>query len=813
MFIISLRSYLVSAIILTGIFCLVDSSLAVSSQDVVISELAWMGTVVSANHEWIELHNNTGSVIDLSGWILSAQDGSPAISLSGVIASQGYFLLERTSDDSVPNITADQIYSGALSNSGEVVELKDDLGNLIDVVDASGGWPFGDNTDKRTMERISGGWQYSASAGGTPRAENSVYSTANNLPTAEAGADQEVELGETAYFDGNASIDSDGSIISFGWDFGDGSSSVIDESPTHTYLSKGVFIVTLTVTDDDGGTDSDTLELRVVSPSLEPPFEYQPSDIVVNEFVADPVSGESEWIELFNNTSGDIDLVDWVIKDGTFTQTPLSGVISAYGFIVIEKLRSQLNNSGDIITLEDPADNVIDEVSYGNWADGNVSDNAPQTNDPNSIARKVNGRDTNNNKNDFSVTMSVTKGASNIISQSADEVDQDLPLGDYSDQIIINEIMPNPEGNDIDGEFIELLNIGVGLVDLSGWILGDNSTKRYVIETATINPGGFFVVSRSISKIALNNSGVESVNLYWLDSTLIDNREYASASEGESYSRDESGDWSWTSEVTPGDANIIEHKNQSPIALITVEPDSVSIGDEIDFDGSESYDPDGDKLEFIWDFGDGTTSTEPLVTHWYEKAGTYQIYLTVLDRVGASDTAEQIIYVGLEDFDSDSEFQQILITEILPNPAGLDAEGEFVEVFNPNGWDIDLIGWHLDDIDGGSRPYQIEHTMIKAGQYQVFARSETNLALNNDTDSVRLFDATGQNIDQVDYLGVKEGFSYALDQWGGWSWTSALTPGDDNVFVGAGSESSATGATSGIFTIDLSDIRDLEKEV
>jgi len=49
------------------------------------------------------------------------------------------------------------------------------------------------------------------------------------------------------------------------------------------------------------------------------------------------------------------------------------------------------------------------------------------------------------------------------------------------------------------------------------------------------------------------------------------------------------------------------------------------------FDGTKSYDPDNTKLTYFWDFGDGTTSTEPRVMHTYKDAGKYLVKLTVKD--------------------------------------------------------------------------------------------------------------------------------------------------------------------------------------
>ncbi|MDD5438679.1 MAG: PKD domain-containing protein [Candidatus Omnitrophica bacterium] len=52
------------------------------------------------------------------------------------------------------------------------------------------------------------------------------------------------------------------------------------------------------------------------------------------------------------------------------------------------------------------------------------------------------------------------------------------------------------------------------------------------------------------------------------------------------------------------------------------------------FDGTSSKDPNGDKLTYLWDFGDGTTSTDPVVTHVYAKGGDYKISLMVKDASG-----------------------------------------------------------------------------------------------------------------------------------------------------------------------------------
>jgi PKD repeat protein len=68
------------------------------------------------------------------------------------------------------------------------------------------------------------------------------------------------------------------------------------------------------------------------------------------------------------------------------------------------------------------------------------------------------------------------------------------------------------------------------------------------------------------------------------------------------------------------------------------------------FDGSGSYDPNNDKLSFLWDFGDSTTSIEPMVTHVFEKGGQYTVTLTVKDSSGLkcdSSSTTQVVNVNI----------------------------------------------------------------------------------------------------------------------------------------------------------------------
>lgn len=76
-------------------------------------------------------------------------------------------------------------------------------------------------------------------------------------------------IGDTIHFDGSGSYDPDGFSMTYEWDFGDGSPPVTGtdlKNPTHSYFTNGVYYVTLTVTDQDGMTDSDQARVDITDP-------------------------------------------------------------------------------------------------------------------------------------------------------------------------------------------------------------------------------------------------------------------------------------------------------------------------------------------------------------------------------------------------------------------------------------------------------------------------------------------------------------------------------------------------------------------
>lgn len=314
--------------------------LPVLGAGVVINEIAWMGSLPksgetiaqAANKEWIELKNTGASPVSLDGWKLTAEDGTPDIVLVGTIDPYGFFLLERTSDDTVLGVKADQIYVGAISNSGEVLILRDAAGNEVDKVDGSDGWKVkgtdkiaGDNETKETAQLLVDGW---TTALPTPRAENiatavvlsakevgtspiqnlnsgsAVLSTAPApLPAIKvyAGEDKIVAVGSLTDFIGEALSFKNEPLENprFWWNFGDGDNKE-GRIVSHIFQAPGKYMVGLHVSSGSNAA-SDYLKVEVV-----------PNQIKVKSVLM----GRGGYLALFNPADADIDIGEWMAEDG-----------------------------------------------------------------------------------------------------------------------------------------------------------------------------------------------------------------------------------------------------------------------------------------------------------------------------------------------------------------------------------------------------------------------------------------------------------------------------------------------------------------
>lgn len=320
---------------------------------------------------------------------------------------------------------------------------------------------------------------------------------------------------------------------------------------------------------------------------------------------------------------------------------------------------------------------------------------------------------------------------------SQDDTPEEVAV-DYSDDIYITEVLPNPSGEESTDEFIELYNSSNNAVDLTGWELSDSTSRNYTL-TGSIGAGQYTTFYREASGIALNNSG-DTVELYQPDGTLLDIIEYTdSADEEVSYALSNDGDWYWTTTVTAGRSNTI-----------------TEFSDSTEEDPGDTENSEGDE---------NTENT---------------------DDANEADDSED----DLQGYDFSNDIE---LSELLPDPEGSDVTDEWIEIHNVGSSAVDMYGWQVAD---ASKTYTISESIeLAANGYMVLSVIDTSVSLNNSGDTIYLYDPASDIMDEVTYEDSDPGSAYARSN-STWNWTTSPTPGEANTIVVATADSTTADTTT-----------------
>ena len=583
-----------------------------ANSDIVISEI---GAYETSDYEWLEIYNKGNEAIDLTGWKFYEDQTNHRLSAfqNDLIIDPKEFAIIANKADLFKQKYAD--FTGAildsswssLKESGEEIGLKNSQGEIIeDFTYLACANTSLQRIDLNLNDYTENNWQ----AHETSNSAGKANEFPNQLPPDNPPPDEPTPPDSPPPTDNPPPDDN----------------PPADNPPPDNLLP-------------------DNTNSPAASSS---PRSIYPGSIVINEFVSDPADGEVEWIELYNKNFLAIDLSGWKIIDGSGAETILNGTLGPFGndnFFVVENPKGKLNNAGDAIILKDKNNNIIDQVYYGNWDNGSPEQNAQAAKDPNSTARIFDGAQTFNNQNDFVITQTPTKGGPNLITLTEeDKKEKEQTAADGSTKltmtaaqnIIINEIYPNPPGSDLENEFIELKNIGPEPLDLAGWQIQDNSKKKYKISsqdfsTTIIQPNEFFVIERKISGLALNNDK-ETIKLFSPEDKTIQTVKYSedeNVPENVSFARNENNDFFWSTTPTKNQGNIITKLNHEPIIDINC-PKEALINEIITCDASDSYDLEDDALTFMWQI-ENQPYQDVIIQHQFKQKGTFDITLSVSD--------------------------------------------------------------------------------------------------------------------------------------------------------------------------------------
>lgn len=119
----------------------------------------------------------------------------------------------------------------------------------------------------------------------------------------------------------------------------------------------------------------------------------------------------------------------------------------------------------------------------------------------------------------------------------------------------------------------------------------------------------------------------------------------------------------------------------------------------------------------------------------------------------------------------------IKINEWLPNPFGVDSEGEWIELYNDSNQVINLNNWK---IISQNKSYKIKNIILAPQEFMVLTRKQTKLSLLNKNGELKLFDSYGNLIDEAKFWGeAPEGKSFS--RIGDIFLFSEPTPGKKNI--------------------------------
>lgn len=319
----------------------------------------------------------------------------------------------------------------------------------------------------------------------------------------------------------DTSVDADGDVVSWAWSFGDGGTSSA-QNPSHTYAADGSYPVTLVVTDDGGLTATATKTVTIGGGTGEA-IELVSGEVV--EDIAAPKDGTHRYY------------ID--VAEGT----------SHLSFVMAAGL-----GDADIYVRfgEEPTLSEWDYRPYTNGSNETVDVATPQAGRWHVMIHGY------TQFSDVSLTANV--------------------VGAGGGTLLINEIMADPGTFDsngdgtasyVDDEYLEIVNIGTGSIDLSGARLSDAVGVRFTFPAGTTlgagkalvvfgggNPAAIPGVPVFASPLQLNNTG-DSISIHAAGGTLL-----AAASFG----REGGKDQSLVRSPDKTDSPFVEHKTVSAAA-------------------------------------------------------------------------------------------------------------------------------------------------------------------------------------------------------------------------------------------------------
>lgn len=475
----------------------------------------------------------------------------------------------------------------------------------------------------------------------TKTAQVSPALAPNVPPTAALAATMSDLL---AALDASASSDSDGQIVSYGWDFGDATSATtVTATTTHEYESAGTYTVTLTVADNRGGTATTTKQVTATMP---PQFTVLASDRFERTVSSGWGSADTggAWTAVGGASSFSVTGGAGRITSNTYdTRSALLNAVSSKNVDVTARFAVDRTGAGYSWTL-------LGRVVSGSNYSARVRFEAGDTmrvyilKDETAIGNSVVLSGTYTAGDELSVRLQVTGTSPTTLRVKVWRT---------------SDVEPNAwQLSGTDSTAGLQVNGAVGLLTYLG---GTSATPTARMDlrslvvtdpTAPVAPNQLPVAAFTPTTAGLKVT-VDASASSDPDGTI---QSYAwtfgdgGQATGKTTSHVYQAAGSYAVKLTVTDdrggvstkttqVSVAPQPNQDPTASFTATATDLSVA----VDGRGSSDPDGTIQSYAWSFGDTGTATGATASHAYQEAGTYTITLTVTDNDGATaSTTKQV---------------------------------------------------------------------------------------------------------------------------------------------------------------------------
>ncbi len=415
----------------------------------------------------------------------------------------------------------------------------------------------------------------------------------------------------TVVFDSSSSYDPDGTIVSYTWNFGDGSPTESLPTPLieHQYSALGNYTVTLVVTDNSSLTDSFASLIWVIDYPVANFMYSSPTPLVDETVVFNASTSEPN--------GGTIVCYCWDFGDGTETNT--STPIAAHSYAAVGNYLVTLLVI-DSENLTDESQNLVLVINY------------PTA--------------------DFTYTPA-------------------YPLVD--EVVMFNASQSHPDGGTIveylwsfgDGHNASGLttthayvNFGTYLVNLTvvdSEDLSDNTTQQIAVRQHPVADFTYSPTYPLVDELITFNASQSTPNggvLVSYNWDFGDGNTTTISTPIISHKYPQYGTYLTTLTVTDSEGlSSIQVLSLRvlirPTANFTFSPIHATVNQPVLFNASSASDPDGVIISYEWTFDDGNTTTieDPVVSHVYEHTGTYTITLQIVDDDGLNDNTTRNIVV------------------------------------------------------------------------------------------------------------------------------------------------------------------------